>query len=273
VRREWMRRGMSSLADVADGELRLKACSRTRSSQPIGQTNLPFPGRSAARSTSRSGALQNRGPGCLRLRETGVPVLRSSASRSATRCIAPGTRTPYRAFERSASVARMSHRVALVRARWRYAGRSRMSLSLMRATPLTNRPTNGRHRSPGAAQRVALRGAVRCRTGVPVACASEKPGSRFCEAALREELRAASRTGHEPPIAPSSERSPHEPPGRAYARPMAICGAVPHVAFAHAGYAAKTVIPGRSLTERANPESRASYLWIPGLRPTGRIPE
>src|SRR3954465_12373352 len=40
-------------------------------------------------------------------------------------------------------------------------------------------------------------GTVRCRSGVPVTCDSKKPGSRFCEAALREELRAASRPGHE----------------------------------------------------------------------------
>jgi len=40
--------------------------------------------------------------------------------------------------------------------------------------------------APDAAQRVALRGAVRCRAGAPVTCCTKKPGSRFCEAALRK---------------------------------------------------------------------------------------
>jgi hypothetical protein len=41
-------------------------------------------------------------------------------------------------------------------------------------------------RAPDAAQREALRGAVRCRAGAPVTCYSKQPGSRFCEAALRK---------------------------------------------------------------------------------------
>jgi hypothetical protein len=48
---------------------------------------LAFPGRSAARRSSRRGALQSRGPGCLRLEleETGVPVLRSGMKDAAPR--------------------------------------------------------------------------------------------------------------------------------------------------------------------------------------------
>jgi len=42
------------------------------------------PGRSAARSTSRSGALLSRGPGYLLLQETGVPVLRSGMKNAAS---------------------------------------------------------------------------------------------------------------------------------------------------------------------------------------------
>src|SRR6185369_1556070 len=43
------------------------------------------PGRSAARSSSRSGALQSRGPGYLLVEETGVPVLRSGMKNAASR--------------------------------------------------------------------------------------------------------------------------------------------------------------------------------------------
>src|ERR1700738_4151170 len=50
---------------------------------------------------------------------------------------------------------------------------------------------------PGRSTARSSCGTVRCRAGAPVTCCSKKPGSRFCEAALREELRAASRPGHE----------------------------------------------------------------------------
>src|SRR4051812_10838084 len=50
-------------------------------------------------------------------------------------------------------------------------------------------------RAPDAAQRAVLHGVVRCRAGVPVTVPKSEPGSRFCEAALREVLRAASRPG------------------------------------------------------------------------------
>src|SRR5437763_617046 len=51
-----------------------------RQTGPGSSGDLSFPGRSAARRSSRSGALQSRGPGCLHFEETGVPVLRSTAS-------------------------------------------------------------------------------------------------------------------------------------------------------------------------------------------------
>jgi hypothetical protein len=62
-----------------------------------------------------------------------------------------------------------------------------------------NEQGGGRHdcRAPDTAQRVALRGAVRCRAGAPGYSRLEETGARFCDAALREVLRASSRPGHE----------------------------------------------------------------------------
>src|SRR5436305_7439387 len=48
------------------------------------------PGRSAVRRTSQRSALQSRGPGYLLLEETGVPVLRSSASQELRAASRPG---------------------------------------------------------------------------------------------------------------------------------------------------------------------------------------
>ena len=46
---------------------------------------------------------------------------------------------------------------------------------------------------PGRSAAWSICGTVRCRAGVPVACDQKKPGSRFCEAALRKSYAIARR--------------------------------------------------------------------------------
>jgi hypothetical protein len=56
-----------------------------------GDGGIACPGRSAARSPSRSGALLSRGPDCVQRRNRGPGSAKQRFAR-ATRCIAPGTR-------------------------------------------------------------------------------------------------------------------------------------------------------------------------------------
>jgi hypothetical protein len=67
-------------------------------------------------------------------------------------------------------------------------------------------------RSPDAAQRVALAERCAAEPGSRLLATRRKPGSRFCEAALREELRAASRPGHVIALRSSFEFQTAKPP-------------------------------------------------------------
>src|SRR4051794_7085074 len=73
---------------AGSGDLILRRTVWRQSDRGVKIFRVPRTQRSAQ--LLRSGALQSRGPGCLRLEETGVPGLRSSASQELRAASRPG---------------------------------------------------------------------------------------------------------------------------------------------------------------------------------------